>query len=216
MKWLWLLLLPFSAFARIDQNGDFQVWARSFTETELSDHWAVQVWGEMRWGDNASKLFYNYLQGQIVYRPAWWMFIAPGYRQGLRRFPLSSNHWEFEYAPIVDVAFILLQKAGWEVRDRNRVEYILFDSDPNHWLYRNRLRVITPWTFTGWNLNPYIENEVFWRQARGVNQDRVSTGFMMQFSEHVGGETSYILRLQKQETGWVHQNVLNLMLVMFF
>jgi hypothetical protein len=213
MKWL-LWLFPVLAFAGINDNGDFQVWARSFNEVELDDHWGVQVWGEMRWGDNGSKLYFNYLQGQIVYRPAWWMFVAPGYRQTLRRLPLNSNHWVFEYVPIVDVAFVLLRKNGWEVRDRSRVEYILVQTQNNPWQYRNRLRVLAP-EMWGW-CTPYVEDEVFWRQTRGVDQNRTSAGFVVQFSEHVGSEMSYILRFQKRAEGWVHQNVLNLMLVTWF
>jgi len=210
----WLFFLPVLAFAQINQNGDFQVWARSFNEVELNDTFGVQVWGEMRWGDNGSKLYFNYLQGQMVYRPAWWMFVAPGYRQVVRRLPTNSNHWAFQYVLLVDVAFVVWKYNGWEVRDRNRVEYIIVQTENNPWQYRNRLRLLAP-ELGGWCI-PYVENEIFWRQTRGINQDRVSGGMIVQFSEHVGSEVSYILRFQKRAEDWVHQNVLNLMLVTWF
>lgn len=203
-----------STWAQINKNGDFQIWNREIFLQHFNPPWSWYVMWEGRWGDDASKLYHTILQAEVIYKPVKWLSIAPGYRQSLRRFPLNSNHWKPEYSPITDV-ICAARASGWEFVDRNRVQYIIFQSDPSHWLYRNRIRIIPPWNFSNHCINPFVDNEFFFRQDFGFNEDRLCGGFLIWIRGNLSGQLYYMARFQKNlnPTQWVHQNILNITLL---
>ena len=204
-------LFPIFAWCHVNQNGDFQVWFRSEIWNYFSSQGFTLVEAEGRWGNNASKLFLTYIQGQIGYQPVPWFYIAPGYRQQFQRYPVVSNHWRLHYMPFIDATFF------WPVTmmlsDRNRLIYSMIDSIPAYWVYRNRLRFIMPWSFAYSRINPYIENEIFIHQGLGFNQDRAAGGFMIAITKNLTGRIYYMCRFNKNLSNWIHQNILGIGLV---
>lgn len=212
------LYLIFSAAllrGQIDKNGDFQIWNRYFFDIPIVTSLSSFTTIEFRYGDDASKLYLTYVQTQFLYKPFRWLKIGPGYRQYWQRSPLTSSHFEPGYSPLTDITFIL-RLASWEFRDRNRIQYIIFRSDPSYWLYRNRLRLIPPWSATRFQITPFIENEIFIRQGQGFHQNRTSTGFLFLMNKSIGGEVYYMLRFLKREPNWTYQNVVNIALLFNF
>ena len=211
LRWL---LLPFAAHAAVAGNGDIQLWTRSYFDGPISRQWDWQFVFETRWGNDASTLYYWYLQPQLFYQPAEWISIEPGYRQGFSKHLISDN-WVLEYAPLLDVV-LMKTVAEWSFSDRSRWQYSQVGSVPWHWLYRNRFRIVSPpivrspliWLFT--------DNEIFWREKRGINQDRLSFGTMILLNETVGGELFYMDRFWKRAPGWIYQTVFNVRLDLFF
>lgn len=219
MKKFWIFLLSWAGlYAQIDSNGDFQIWNREVIRQHFDSRWSWYLMSECRFGDNASKLFYTFLQVQGIYKPASWVAIAAGYRQGIRRFPFTGNQWKFEYSPLVDVTFVA-KTHGWEFVNRNRCQYIIFQSDPSHWQYRNRFRIITPWSFSKFRITPFVDNEWFFMERHGYNQDRLCGGLMMLLRGNLSGQLYYMARFLKEDlpkTHWVHQNVLNITLLLAY
>ena len=206
------LFLPFFANAFVDQNGDFQIWARTEFWNYFSPKAFTLIEAETRWGDTASKLFLTYIQAQIAYLPVPWFYFAPGYRQQFQRYPVVSNHWEFHYLPLIDATF--LWPVTWTLSNRNRLMYSIIDSNPSHWIYRNRLRFIIPWSFAYSRIKPFVENEIFIRQRNGFYEDRLSGGFMIAINNHFTGRIQYLCRFQKNSVNhWIHQNILQMALV---
>lgn len=201
------LLFPLFARAFVDQNGDFQVWSRCEFWNYFSPKGFCLTEAEARWGDNASKLFLTFIQAQIAYQPVPWFYVAPGYRQQYQRFPVTSNHWEPNYIPLIDATFFW--PVTWTLSNRNRLMYSIIDSDPSHWIYRNRLRFIIPWSFAYSRINPFIENEIFIRQRYGFNQDRLAGGFMVSLNDYLVARLYYMRRFTKTlDSHWIHQNIL--------
>lgn len=212
------LLLSSALFSEINSNGDFQIWAREIVKVHITPKWAFYELCEGRFGDNASKLYHTLMQVEGLYTPIPGITMGLGYRQSLRRYPLQSNHWKPEYSPLADV-FIRTYLSDWELHDRNRVQYVIFQPLPrSRWLYRNRFRIVPPWNFTKYKINPFIDNEVFFFEQRGFNQDRLCCGLLMQFTNSCGGQIYYMARFEKREnpTYWVHQNILNLTLLLSY
>ncbi len=216
-KFFTLLLLPCLLCSQVDKNGDFQIWSWNFAAKQFSPEWTLLTLWEFRLGNDASKFYRTSLSVEPIYTPVEWIGLAPGYRQAWLRDPVNSNHWKTEYTPFGDVFFFLFP-GKWQLVDRNRVEYRIRKSDPIHWVYRNRLRVITPWSFTSHQINPFFENEIFIRQRRGLNEDRLTCGFLSNIYENLSGELSYMARFRKQHPSgtWIHQNVLNIVLFLAF
>ncbi len=212
-----LVLFPLALSAQINRNGDFQIWCWNFAAKQFSPEWMLLSLFEFRVGDEASKFYRASFSIEPIYTPVKWLGLAPGYRQVGLRFPINSNHWKPEYTPFADVFFFLFP-SKWQLIDRNRVEYRILDSDPVHWVYRNRIRIVPPRTFTSFQINPYLENEIFIRQRRGLNEDRLTVGLMSHIYKNLSGELSYMARFQKQHLSrdWIHQNILNIVFFLAF
>lgn len=217
MRFIFFLLTLSPLCAYVNQNGDFQIWTREYIRGHITPHWDISVMQENRIGDHASKPYHIFLQAQGIYRPAPWIGLAPGYRQSWRRFPLDSSRWRPEYSPMFDV-MLRWHLGEWEFSDRNRVQYIIFQSDPAHWLYRNRFRIVTPWHFTRFCFTPFIDNEWFFQERYGFDQDRLSAGLMTWIYKNLSGQIYYMRRFEKTgaDLHWIHQNILNITLLLAY
>lgn len=202
-------------WAQIDKDGDFQIWSREIVKKHFNPQWAFLFMQENRIGDDAKKIYHIYLQTQVIYNPVRWLGISPGYRQSWRRLPLNSTRWKPEYCPMLDMSFIL-RPGEWEFVDRNRVEYRILGSDPSHWIYRNRFRIIPPLRLTRFWFNPFVDNEIFIHQRYGFDEDRISGGLLMRVYENLSGQLYYTCRFQKKDLGWIHQNILNITLLLSY
>ena len=161
---------------------------------------------EVRFGDDVQKCYYAYVQPQFSYIPTDWISLAPGYRQIVKRYPTNSNHWIPEYVPIFDLVLTGRAKE-WKFEHRSRVEYIISRSSSYPWLYRDRFRVFLPIHWTQYDITPFFDNEIFWREANGINEDRVAVGIKEKFTSFFTCETSYTARFLKAIPHWTQQNV---------
>jgi len=208
------IFFPCLSWAEINQNGDFQIWNRNFAGVHLGKKWTFISQLEFRWGDDASTLYYTLLQPQLRYTPVPWLIIAPGYRQFWQR-NLVKESLRPGYAPVLDISFLILMQ-DWQIRDRSGIEYIIHRSNPNHFLYRNRLRIIPPWSFTRFGINPFIEDEIFIRERVGFEQNRLLAGLFYLLQKNTSGELFYMLRYLKTGRSWTYQNVLGLVILFSF
>ncbi len=216
MKRIFLFLVfTIPCLAEINSNGDFQIWNRNYLLNHINPQWSIRTVTEFRWGDNASKFYYTYLQSQFAYHPVHWINLAAGYRQIWRRHPVNSNHWRPEYSPLADITFDF-RFAEWEIMNRNRLQYMLIKDDPHHWLYRNRFRLIFPWHPTSHKITFFADEEVFIRQGIGVEENRVSGGSFFSIHGNLAGQLFYTYRLLRGIPSWTYQNVLNISLLLSY
>lgn len=201
-----LYFFPLCLCAAVNSDGDYQFWQRNNFQYRFAKQWACLVSTEARIGDNVSKPYYCYVQPQLSYAPADWIVIAPGYRQVVKRYPSNSIHWIPEYIPMLDLT-LKGDAKGWKIEDRNRLEYIITESSSYPWLYRNRLRVYLPLHWTRLDITPFVDNEIFLRQAEGLHEDRLEVGLRETYASGIFTETSYMARFQKGARGWIYQNV---------
>lgn len=209
-----LIFFPAFAWSQVNRNGDFQIWDRTFFLKHLNKQWLSYSFIEFRFGDNASELYQYFIHTQMIYRPLPFLSIGPGYRQIWQKI-LTTGKWQTGESPLLDLAFVYRFK-GWELRDRNRVQYVIFPHNPSHWWYRNRMRFVTPSFFETRNIAFFLDNEFFWRQTLGVNEDRLSAGFMFEMLKHLAGELFYMARFLKVDPHWNYMTILNIALVFSF
>lgn len=220
-KYLLIILLVFAGFLNADiqqvnKNGDFQIWTYAFMGVDMHPEWQFQLSAEFRWGDDASTLYYKYLQGQILYKAASWIEIAPGYRQEYIRNREKKDKWANLFDPLMDV-ILYIPGSSWKLADRNRLEYLIDRDRKNLWLYRNRFLAISPWKADFLQLNPFFSNEIFFLQDKGFSQDRVTIGFYSTWASYAKLKTYYTWRyLKKKKTNWSYQNILALQLFLRF
>lgn len=204
-------LLPLFLFGAVNQKGDTQVWQRISCNKKLSQNVNLLVLQETRFGDDVSEFYYAFVQALVSYSVYPWLSIAPGYRQIYKRSPLSSSHFRPEYSPMMDVSFKTHIK-DFELVNRNRVQYLIFHSNHYPWVYRNLTRLKSPWKWTRFAITPYVEDELFFREGVGFQENRATIGFLKKFSNSVSLDLFYIARLIKVSNDWNYNNVIGVKL----
>lgn len=220
MRWQFLVIILFFLstqsflFGRIDENKDFQIWIFESTSKKLSSKTSFVFEAEIRYGDAASQPYYYYFQPRVLFTLRDRLEISPGYRHG-RSLRLSDREWRNTYSPQLDIN--LKGKLGeWTLLDRNRIVYNVHDDKrPNILEYRNRFSLVSPWVLGKMRFNPWISDEIFFRDREGFSQNRFIVGGSFPLHSRIKGNPCYIMRHRKRlDEVWTRQNVLAL--YMFF
>lgn len=198
-----ILFLPIFVFAKINQNGDVQFWHMEYFQKNVSEFISYKLQTEARIGDDISKPYFFYLQGQYSYDNGF-LEIAPGYRQILsRNYGIS---WGTTYSPLLAVT-LKKKFSNYKLSDRNMVQYLI-DSEQTRWLYRNMLRIDFPSSL-------YLSDEVFFLEGNGFMQNRFYLGYKLNISKKMDFSFFYLLR-HLDIHGWKHHNILGIYFFCFF
>lgn len=204
---LLLLFLSSALFAReISQNDDFQFWFYDSIQTPLCEKTSLIVESEVRYGNEATELYYSYVQGRLLYALNSHIEVAPGYRQIYTRL-IPSDVWRLSYSPLFDYT-LRGQWHGLKISDRNRFQYVMFTHEPNYALYRNRLLLEAPKELSIGCMRPVAFDEVFFREWQGFAENRLGIGAVLDFSEYGNTYLYYMVRHQIVDNEWRRHHVL--------
>lgn len=216
-KSLFLLFFPFYLFGTLNGNGDFQVWNTESTQIPLSPRTSFLGEVQFRYGDNGKKLYNKHVEGLLYFSAGSRIMMGPGYRQISHRI---NHKWVKEHDPIFDIVFTLLKTQSWTVTDRNRFQYRILPKElgsKSRLLYRNRLTFTTPYQTGRYFFNPYISDEIFWQEGRGLFENRARFGCYIPYRQRVFLDLNYIYRSLKNLQGvWLKQNILGVHLHFLF
>jgi hypothetical protein len=196
-------------------DGDFQIWNTETQELKINKDLKVALEEEFRWGDNANQFFYHHYDAGVSYSLNKYLGLGGGYRH---IYELSSGKFKLENEPYV-TATLSLEKAGFALESRNRVEYRHFDFKPDSWRYRNKFTLKFPWKFGKLQVQPYIGDEILASFASGtnqINQNRLSSGLGMKLTTNIKAEIYYMLVSSKSAGRWTDSNVLGTKLKISF
>ena len=211
--WILLALIcclsPLPLTALLNENGDFQLWISDSIRKKFSKDYQAELMTEYRWGNDAKQLYFFYFQMNVAIRFNDWLDLIPGYRH-IYRLNTTTKEFDRVYNPIM--AFIAhYEKEGWRFEDRNRFEIVIAEViNPTVYDYRNRVSIFPPWKWTQARLQPYVEEEFFWRNRLGISQNRFIVGAKIEFSEHYVGSIYYLLRHQLIADLWKRHNIMGL------
>ncbi len=210
-KALFLISILSSSFlfgSTFNKKNDFQVWEHQQITWMPTPTTTLYFQTEFRWGDDASILYFSYLQGGISVSPCNWLTVAPGYRQGAA---LRPDHRRIPvYNPLLD-ATLKFKICNWTLEDRSRVQYLIPESGPDLWQYRNRIELFSPWKVGRYQFNPYLSEEMFFREYFGFAENRFAVVGRFTFSHLFQSDVMYMLRYIKFPT-WRPTHVLRLCL----
>lgn len=203
---LFLLLLCSPLLASRDIYDD-QLWLYYFYEHRLSEHNDFYMHAQARWRDGGTRLFRNILEGEVIRRFTEWFEAGPGYR----------NDWDYTlgatiqtHTPFIDI-FINIPAWVGRFRNRFRPQYFFVEDAFNCFSVRNRLTWFLP-TFQPrrMKIEPYLEEEVFWRTLDGFFENRVYVGARIPLFGCFYGNVVYIRRMVRAGPLWEHNNILAL------
>ncbi|MFZ0565049.1 MAG: DUF2490 domain-containing protein [Chlamydiales bacterium] len=191
------------------ENNDFELWLQEGVQKEINEKWSCRLNSEFRFARGASFLYLTYAEFLFVYQPSDWLELVGGYRQ-LGVFSPLTKKLEPVENPLIDLIFYFSSKE-WKWSNRNRVQYIIPSGVvKNFWVYRNRLRLTSPWKLTQIKLIPFVDDEVFFRERVGFSENRFAIGGTVQPPDSYHVRTFYMLRHIKLLDRWTHQNILGL------
>lgn len=135
-----------------------------------------------------------------------WLAIDVNFREISQE---TGEDWEQEHRPHTSATF-KWRPAGWELADRNRIEYRVFEHGDDQWRYRNRLALFAPPVCLSANLRPYLAEEVFCNLAPddGIQQRRFSAGITARIGNHFRPELAYVRMDRDTGDGWSGTDVL--------
>lgn len=203
-----VLMTPRFNHAKVNENGDFQIWTVDGIFVEIDPHISWLVATELRWGDKAKILYYQYAETAFFFHPKQWLWIAPSYRQEWNYRKHTDKYWSTIFSPYVNVMFAQVSNQ-WSYSWRNFLMYrCIRGSLPSEFRYRTRLQVIFPKVnyFPIWI---YVSEEAFFDQRVGFSQNRLIAGAQYTRKDRFRTAIEYMYRNLK-ENSWSYQNILNI------
>lgn len=204
-----LLLLPFSLWAKLNDNGDFQVWNTDTLQFPIGKktHFLGQT--EFHYGRGGSKLYYKHYQAGFRYFCSPIMSMDLAYRQISTLF---NKKWANTYSPLFNILIQGQTPRGWTIGNRNQVQYLIYQKRwhrHNRWLYRNRTEIVLPVRIGRSKTAPFIADEFFWEETRGISQNRLGIGLKLPYHQRTVLDLSYMLQSVKNaEKKWDQHHVI--------
>ncbi|MCB1106906.1 MAG: DUF2490 domain-containing protein [Chlamydiia bacterium] len=209
MKLFPFFLFPFFLFGALNENGDFQVWNTDTLHVKMGRQTTLKGQTEFRYGRDGSKLYYKHYQGGVLFTCSPRTLLEFAYRHTYLR---KDHKWGVVYNPLVDLTFQTQSRRGFYIGDRSRLQYLIFDKHLGHkgrWLYRNRLEIIPAVRLTRRKIAPFIADEIFWHEGRGIMENRAEIGLKIPYHQRTQLNLSYLYRnLKNLDKTWIHHNVL--------
>ena len=211
MKKILFFLLPLPLFAHFYSKGDFQVWNTDTLNAHFSQNILFVGETEFRYGSKGHKIFYKHYQAGLSFTRSPYFLITPIYRMACHR---TNKKWKTLHEPILDITMQINHQSGWLISNRNRIQYGMYtkkEPSPQRWLYRNRLEILTPIRLMSKGIAPFISNEIFWRKAQGLDQNRLIVGLRIPYHTRTQLDLYYMkCSFKLPPKKWTHQNVLGL------
>lgn len=184
----------------INGNGDFQMWFSSSVNTQLNKKLRGFLDGEVRFGNNGSELYLWYIQTRFHYTVRDWLELSPGYRQQFN-FIVADRIWRPVFVPLFDILFYFKIKK-WSFINRNRFQYNFNVVQNSFWVYRNRLRVDSPYTLGKMRFRPIFADEIFISEIDGFFENRLAIAGRFNIGRRNITKPAYVFRLRKFAGEW--------------
>jgi hypothetical protein len=201
-----LLALPKFGFSELNGEGDWQYWSAVSVEGQLTPKARVEIEEEFRFGDDIGDYYRAHTQILFGYKVLDWLEIAPGFRE---IFEEKSDVFKPEHRPQIDITGKWSLAGGWELSDRNRVEYRDKSGKPNSVRYRNQIKLKFPISWTQWKIRPYAAEEIFIEsEGEGFNRNRVTAGLEAKILEHLKADLYFLWQATDSNDDWINNYIL--------
>jgi len=190
-------------------DGDWQYWNTESIKVNLKENVGVYVEEEFRFGDGISKFYYQHSQIQLNFKINNWFTLAQAYRQIFELYTKSGtdDDWFTEYRAMLN-GTIKWKWRDFKFKDRVRVAYRMFDIKKDEvWRFRNKLTIQTPWKWTSLNINPWIAEEIFLEEKKGIYRNRFYMGIKLKLMKHLEGDIFYFWQTTEKGNHWIDYNI---------
>jgi len=194
----WLCFHPL--IGRSDRT-DFQIWTRTDLGLKVCDDKTFYVFHGLRFNENASQLFFQFIEVGMVFRVSDSLRVIPSYRESVTK---RDGEWLPEENPRFTVT--KTWKTGrFRLGNRARVEY---RSRRDNFLYRNQFILIFPPIYKD-KVIPYLKDEIFLDKFKNFRRNRLRGGFEFILSDIFLINADFTFQWRKTGSGaWNRDDVL--------
>lgn len=207
------MLLSTVSFASRNGNGEY--WQKFGIDYDLNKDWEIAVTEELRYGrDNGSPYLHNTVISLVYKSLGDWIDLGFNFKKEYEKD--GSDKFRHENRPNFNI-ILEGRVLDFYVENRTKLEYRDFELKDDVWRLRNKTTVDLPFKLTGFNLQPYIAEEVFTNLGESdINQNRLSTGFSFKLTKNIKAGIYYLLKSSKTDDGWLQTNVIGTQFVFLF
>jgi len=186
------LFVPVTASAAVNEDGDFQIWNQDVIAVGITENVTATMDTMVRFGDDASRLWYHHVDVGLVFKVTDWMNIKPSYRHKFVwcmghspdgtppcQCPGTEDTWQGINNPSINV---ILSKTLEPIKASNNCRFSYWDFDDafqkkDRWFYRNILTVMSSESYSPLKLKPFVREDFFYDCEEGeINRNRLSLG----------------------------------------
>ncbi|MBI9063682.1 MAG: DUF2490 domain-containing protein [Marinilabiliaceae bacterium] len=199
---LFLLILFMFSVNPIEANNDAndlidEFWQELYVYSPLTKKLTFGLLFNDLYGVQAGNYDW-FIEGGLKYKINKWLTTEVLYRQEYFK---TGTVWTYENRPMLRISGS--KTFGiWKVRNRQRFEMRFFKNDPFRFRYRTDVKVSPQWNFTSWNLNPYVQEELFMSEGR---MSRIRSYLGIQGKEGRVEPSAYLL-IQTKLNGRIARN----------
>jgi len=172
-----------------------EYWHANTLSGKLSDHVAVTMQSEFRFGSGMKNYYYQHTHFEIKYAIHPWLTVAPAYRQvHMRSRETTKVGMTIEHLPQINCT----GKAVWkvlEVSDRIRVERISKENSGDiQWRFRNKMQCRVTIVTSPFKLRPYLSDELFYLdECDGWTRNRFYLGVDIDLEKYYAISVYYMI-----------------------
>lgn len=202
-----IILFLSSAFANAqnENSGLDEFWQELFVYRQFSE----KVRGELLFNNLYSSQLGNYdwfLEGKIAYSVLHWLDVELLYRHEFYDFNGTKVQ---EYRPMFRVSG-KTKIGNWDFKNRHRLEYRMFEIGESQLRYRTDLKIKPNWNWTSLNLNPYVNEEIFFAREK-MSRNRIYGGFEAKAGRFEPA-VYFLIQSDNLNSDWMHRNIVGVVL----
>ncbi len=154
---------------------------------------------QLKWGDHAGELVEYNVELGLTTKLSSWFDLALFYRQ---QYEKKGADWLEENRPHLNGTI----KWKWNdisFSDRSRVELRIKENKNDIVRYRNKITVTCPKTWTKFNIQKYIADEIFIDSDKGeLNRNRLYVGLKAKPHEHLKADVYGLWQTSEKSDEW--------------
>lgn len=156
---VWVTAVALLCGAASSCAEDLQVWLDIDEATSLTEKTSLHGKQALRLKDNGGELATYFGDIGIRYKAQSWLQLGLFYRQ-LYDKDTDTNDWSAENRPFINSTLSWNWK-NVHIANRTRMEYRMRETPKNEFRFRNQFSEVFSKSVTGWNLHPYLTQELF-------------------------------------------------------
>jgi len=194
-----ILIFSYTSQIQAATDGDWQIWSTAAVQGKISPLWTVKLNEQFRIGTQASEIYYQHVQTDVIFQARPWLALNLTYRHIHMK---VAGEWHQEKRPIIG-ATISWSRSIYRVDNSQKVERHLRDWTDNGWSYRNKLSLTLGSNWTRFNLEPYLADEIFVDLEEGdIYLNRVFAGTKLHLIKQFYADLFFLWQSSKAPISW--------------
>jgi hypothetical protein len=217
MKWQGAVILIAAVLScstgTVTGKDNYEFWSQFGATVELNEKWELEFEQELKFGDDASRLYSQNADSGIVYKGlASWLDVGLNF---LREYETDDEGvWHPENRPHLNIK-ANTPISGCDISNRARFDYRGLETEPDYWRYRHMLKVKFPGKYTSLKLQPYVAEEPFlYLNGDGFIKNRLYSGVGFTLSRRFSGALFYLCESKKSQGQWDANHIIGTNIVL--